>query len=284
MSNEVWTIKRLIEFTTDYFEKAGIDSPRIEAEILLSYALKKKRIDLYINFDKTTTKEELAFFKELIKRRRMHEPSAYITGMKSFMSLDFIVTKDVLIPRPETEHIVTSAIDAAKAYDIKNILDIGTGCGAIAVSLAKYIPDTRITATDISPNALNIAKENAEKHMVADRIKFMQTDVFPGTSEEKYDLIISNPPYIKSETIKGLQPEVKDHEPMSALDGGSDGMNVYNKILGGAKEFLSENGRMIFEIDPPLTETIKSAAKEAGYKNIEILEDLAGLARVALIS
>jgi release factor glutamine methyltransferase len=283
MQTDVWSIKRLIEFTTDYFDKAGIESPRLEAEILLAYTLKKKRIDLYINFDKAATKEELASFKELIKRRKDHEPSAYITGTKHFMSLEFKVTKDVLIPRPETEHLVGSAMDISKAFEVKSILDIGTGSGAIAISLAKYIPDAHVTATDISQAALDVAKENALKHGVEQRLELVLADTFPG-GPEKFDLIVSNPPYIKSEVIPKLMPEVKDHEPMSALDGGKDGMDVYRKILAGAKDHLSEKGKLIFEIDPPLTEVIKKLSLEEGFKNIEILKDLGGLDRIALIS
>ena len=281
MPGEVWTIKKVLDFASDYFNKARIENPHLEAEILLAKALNAKRIDLYINFEKVMSADELARFKEYIKRRKDHEPSAYIIGTKSFMSLDLAVTKSVLIPRPETELIVESALSLLKGLDRPSVLDIGTGSGAIAVSLAKYLPTAKIAATDTSEKALEVAAQNASANGVSDRIRFETADLFP-KSGEKFDLMVSNPPYIRTKDIEALPPEVKDHEPLSALDGGEDGMKYYGPIISGAKERLKENGHLILEIDPGLTLQISSMLKGSGYAGIDVRRDLNGCERAVI--
>lgn len=276
MENEIWTIKRVLDFATDYFTKAGIENPHLEAEILLACALNKKRIDLYVQFENALDKDELGRFKGFIQRRKNREPSAYITGVKSFMSLDFIVTKDVLIPRPETEMLVEAAIDISKEMQNPSILDIGTGSGAVAISIARYVPNSKVTATDISRKALEVAYENAKRHGVSDRINFEANDLFPGSG--KFDLIVSNPPYIKSDDIKTLAPEIKDHEPLSALDGGPDGLDHYRRILKEAKCHMTDNGHLLLEVgagqSKDVTAMAESILKPAGIKTRHDLNNI----------
>jgi release factor glutamine methyltransferase len=279
----VWTIKKLLDWTTDYFTKAKIENPHLEAEILLAHTLQIKRIDLYIRFEQVLTKDELARFKGCILRRKDHEPTAYITGIRSFMSLDLNVTKDVLIPRPETEILVESAIDIAKTLENPKILDIGTGSGAIAVSLAKYLPASYIYVTDISEKAIEAAELNAKKHGVQDRIKLEVADLFPKEALT-FDLIVSNPPYIKTADIDGLAPEIRDFEPRMAYDGGEDGLKYYKTIIGKAGGYLMSGGQLLLEIDPGLLEAISKMAQENGFGNFKIKKDLNGLERVVVIS
>jgi release factor glutamine methyltransferase len=283
MADEIWTVTRLLDWTTEYLKKNKVEEPHLEAEILLSHALNSERIKLYIDFEKIVDKNTLATFKGFITRRAKGEPSAYITGNKQFMSLNFIVTKDVLIPRPETELIVENAIGVSKKFTGKaSILDIGTGSGAIAVSLAKFIENSEIVATDLSEKALDVAALNAKKHGVENKIKFIKADLFPD-DVQKFDIIVSNPPYIKTALINGLQREVKDFEPLSALDGGGDGLTYYQAILAKAPEYLKENGAIILEISPDLAKDIVSLARNTlASKDIRVIKDLNGLDRVVV--
>jgi len=279
MSNEAWTIKKLLDWTTEYFNKNQIENPHLEAEILLARALNAKRIDLYINFEKEPGKEELAKFKGYVQRRRNNEPAAYITGIKSFMSLDFIVTNDVLIPRPETELLVETAMDIAKNIDKPFILDIGTGSGAIAVSLAKYIEKAIITATDTSEKALEVARKNAAIHQVENRITFEHADLFPA-KELKFDIIVSNPPYIRTEDIASLQPEIKNFEPISALDGGTDGLNYYRSMIANARCHLKNGGLILLEIGAGQDSEVANMLKNNDFSSVSVKKDLNGMDRV----
>jgi release factor glutamine methyltransferase len=284
MSKEIWTIKRVLDWATEYFKKNKIESPRLESEILLSHSLNLKRIDLYIKFETIMTDAELAKFKSYVVRRINHEPSAYITGKKAFMSLDFHVTNDVLIPRPETEMLVEEAIAISKVYDEGlSILDIGTGSGAIAVSLAKYIPNAKIYATDISEKAIQIATKNMTDLGFAQQITVEKADLFP-TQTSKFDMIVSNPPYIKTGIINTLEPEVRSFEPLSAIDGGEDGLKYYKVIAARAKEYLKDNGHLMLEIDPGLLEAISSLLTAAGFSNIRSKNDLNDMKRVIIAS
>jgi release factor glutamine methyltransferase len=277
-----WTIKRILDWAADYFNKQNIENPHLEAEILLAHALNLKRIDLYVKFEKELDQNELSRFKECVIRRKNHEPTAYITGIKSFMSLDLIVSRLVLIPRPETELLVEAAIDIAKHIEHPSILDIGTGSGAIAVSLAKYVKHSRIIATDISRGVTLIALENAKKHGVMDSITFEVADLFPKEAE-KFDLIVSNPPYIRSGDIKDLAPEIRDFEPHVAYDGGPDGLDHYRKILDKAGEFIKPNGYLLFEVGEGQAKEVVNLIRSA-FASAEIVtkKDLNGIERVII--
>jgi release factor glutamine methyltransferase len=293
--NEPWTSLKLIQWTAGHFEKKGIPNPRLDAELLLAHVLKCKRVDLYTGFEKTVSERHLAEFKALIERRAKREPLQYIIGETEFWGLEIKVTPDVLIPRPETELLVEKALKWLKAQSSKgifgdnvplepsalSILDIGTGSGCIAIALAKHLPEARITATDISREALEVAKENAEAHGVADRIEFVASDMAPWlyfeTQERKFDLIVSNPPYVDSRELDLLQPEVSRYEPRLALDGGKEGLEIVEKILREAPDFLKEGGRLVMEVGEGQAERLRQMAP------CEIRKDYNGVERIIVL-
>lgn len=285
MPGDTWTIKKLLDWTTGYFEKHQIDNPHLEAEILLAHALNAERIKLYIDFEKEPDRKALDAFKGFIVRRAKREPAAYITGSKQFMSLNFKVSPDVLIPRPETELLIENAIELIKKIDGKAaMLDIGTGSGAIAVSLAKFTDNAEITATDISEKALEIASANAQTHKVDGRIKFVRADLYP-PENIKFDIIVSNPPYIKTADIKGLQPEIRSFEPVSALDGGADGLDHYRRIIGKAGNYLKEDGVLLLEIGADQAKDVIGIVNDTlKPKSVVVKKDLSGLDRVVIAS
>jgi release factor glutamine methyltransferase len=260
MSPKTWAIKNLLKVTTDYLKEKQIENPRLTAEVLLAHQLNIDRMSLYINFDQPLNKSELSGYRLLIKRRLQREPLQYITGVQEFWSLDFIVDPQVLIPRPESELLVELAINQLKPPNAfenhpPKILDLGTGCGALAISLAKEVQEAKIWATDISSGALKLANLNAKKHGVADRIKFKHGDLWnPLINQDiTFDIIISNPPYIACEEYNDLPPEVRDYEPRSALDGKENGMYYIEKILKGGLRFLNTEGLILLEMAPDQT-------------------------------
>jgi release factor glutamine methyltransferase len=274
---ETWTITKLLDWTTEYFKKYNIEWPHLEAEILLAHSLGLKRIELYTNHERVLTPAELGRFKQLIQRRSKHEPIAYITGVQPFMSIEFFVDRTVLIPRPETEKLVEAAIELLKQG---TVVDIGTGSGAIAISLAKYLPDAKVIGTDSSPAAIEIAKKNAEHHNLADRIEFIVGDLFEPL-KDKVDMIVSNPPYIPSKEIEKLETDVKDWEPREALDGGEDGLNYIRILIEKAPEHLKPNGHLLFENDYNQSQKVKQLVENCGkYKSIKIIKDLNGKERI----
>lgn len=283
-----WTISSLLDWTTIYFTNHKIEEPHLEAEILLAHALGIKRIQIYTMHDRVLSDEELAAFKKLILRRIKREPTAYIIGYRPFMSLDFGVTKDVLIPRPETEILAEEAIEIIKQSEKKDVsvLDIGTGSGAIAISIAKYCPTARVWATDISKAAIEVAGNNAKKHGVGDRITFFTGDLLsPVDKNQKFDIIASNPPYIKTSDIETLQPEITQFEPVRALDGGPDGLAYYRKIAAQAPEYLSEKGHLLLEVGIGQAESVAEMAQVAGvFPIIKKIRDHSAIERVVLAS
>jgi release factor glutamine methyltransferase len=279
IAEETWTIKKLLDWTTEYFKKFDIEWPHLEAEILLAHALKFKRIDLYVHFERALKEEELKYFKRLILRRSKHEPIAYITGIQPFMSLDFKVDPAVLIPRPETEKLVEATIDLAKEFENPKILDIGTGCGNIAISLAKYIPGSAVLGIDSSAGALNIASENAKIHKIEDRCKFAECDLFP-ESGNKFDLIVSNPPYIPTGEIDKLQEEIK-FEPRAALDGGPDGLDHIKKIIDSSSKYLTPKGYLILEFG--MGQANKILEYSGSLREANIMKDNSGIDRILIL-
>ena len=284
-----WTIIRLLSWTESYFKQHAIDSPRLTAEILLAHSLGLKRIDLYMQFDRPLQKNELADFKVLIKRRRQHEPVAYITGEKGFFDSEFMVTDDVLIPRPDTETLVEQAIDILNARPAKGaarVLELGTGSGAVIVSLAKAMPDNLYFANDVSCEAVEIAVRNAESILGGrGSVAMFSGDWFSGLSPETgFDLIVSNPPYIPLDDIPGLAPEISGFEPVKALDGGIDGLDCFRIIIGQAHRFLAKGGALLLEMGSDQKQGIEEiAGLYDAYLPPVFKKDLAGNDRVALI-
>jgi release factor glutamine methyltransferase len=250
--DEPWTIGRLLDWTAKFLAQKGFEFPRLDTEVLLSHALGCKRIELYTRYEEPAAEEARARFKELIRKRLEGCPVAYLVGRKEFFSLEFEVGPAVLIPRPDTETLVVEALRLAKELAEPAIIDIGTGSGAIPVAIAKRHPGAKMTATDISAEALAVARRNAEKHDVAERVRFLHGDLFaPVPPDERFDFILSNPPYIAREDIPKLPAGVRDYEPHLALDGGSGGYAVFDRLIREAPRYLKPGGYLIVEIGSP---------------------------------
>lgn len=293
------TILKTLESATDSLTKAVVEAPRLNAETLICHVLKCNKTDFYTNPDKYLTDDEIDSITALVKRRTLREPLQYIIGKQGFWSLDFKVTKDVLIPRPETEIIIEEAIKLV-AHNSRPtaILDLCTGSGCIAITLAKKLPNAVIYATDVSNTALLIAKENAEMYGVLRNIKFIHGDIFdalnlrakgnkifdpcPLTHDPiSFDLIVSNPPYIKTSDIKTLEPEIKNFEPTNALDGGEDGLKIIKRIIDNAHNYLKKHGWLMMEIGIGQTLDVKTLLEKSGhYDEISITKDYSGIERV----
>ena len=276
----IWTIAKVLDWTKQYFADKGLENPRLDAEILLCSVLKCQRITLYVHFDQPLEEHELAQYRGYVARRAAAEPLAYILGSRAFMKYDFKVTPDVLVPRPETELLVECAVKLAGNIEAPEVLDIGTGSGAIIVSLLDMLPNAKGTAVDVSPGALKVAQANAEQIGVAQRLKFVRSDLYAALPQDsKFDIIISNPPYIPSADIAGLAADVR-REPRLALDGGADGLNFYRRIIGGAPKFLKPNGFLAFEIGINQGEAVAALCRQAGFAVTAVRHDYAGIDRM----
>jgi release factor glutamine methyltransferase len=259
---EPWTVNRLLQWTTDFLGRHGSDSPRLDAEVLLAESLGCRRIELYTRFDTVPADNARASFRELVKRRSEGTPVAYLVGRREFYSLSFRVTPAVLIPRPETEFLVIGLLDLAKqrpAGHELTICDVGTGSGILAVCAAKYLPHAKITAVDVSADALDVARSNAAAHGVESRIEFLQSDLFSGVPADRhFDYLVSNPPYVTESEYAALAPEVKNHEPRGALVAGPRGTEVIERLLPQAAERLVSGGWLLIEISPMLHDAAQS--------------------------
>ena len=289
-TSQPWTILRLLEWTTDFFRKKGSESARLEAEVLLAHARDCQRIELYTAFNEEPTEEQRVAFRELVRRRGEGVPVAQLVGHKEFYSLSFRVDESTLIPRPETEHLVIEAIDRLRALAPGvtdrplHVLDIGTGTGAIAISIAKTLRDVEVTAVDISEPALRIARWNADKHSVADRVTFLESDLLECIdSDRSFDLIASNPPYVSESEFDRLDAVVREHEPKSALVAGPEGTEIIERLLRECQAHLRPGGSLLIELSPMIGKACVDLAKRHGYTQIELLKDLAGLNRVLAV-
>ena len=260
------------------------DTPRLDVELLLKRALgdvDSMYIRMYL--DKELSEDQEKYFLEMMKDRLNQRPIAYILGNREFMGLDFFVKEGVLIPRPDTETLVEEIINICNNKTGLNILDIGTGSGAITVSLAKYLDKSHIVSVDISDIALEIASKNAVSNKVDERIDFIKSDVFSNVSREnKFDIIVSNPPYIKKSDIDGLDRQVKDFEPYNALEGGEDGLDFYRKITKESREFLNEKGILAYEVGHDQASDVSKIMQQNGFKGIYTKSDLQGFERVVI--
>ncbi len=273
---EDWNVKELLGWTNQYFSSKGIDSPRLEAEVLLAHVLKQERVYLYANYDAPVNKLERKQFRDLIQRRVGGEPAAYIIGYKEFMSLKFNVNPAVLIPRPDTEMMVEKILELPKGQ-VTDLCDVGTGSGAIAVSLAYYLPGARVTATDISEKALATARINAAENGVV--IDFWQGDLLaPLVNHPPFDLIAANLPYIPKNEYIILDQEVKEFEPVQALLATGDGLDIYRRLLPQALEKLKPGGYLFIEIANNQGEKALEMAK--AFIDVEIIKDMAGRDRI----
>ena len=293
---EGWTIGRLLEWTQKFFEKKGVAQPRLEAEILLAHALAVERIGLYMAYDRTVDEEPRTRFRDLVRRRAEREPTRYIIGGCEFMSLALKVAPGCLIPRPETELLVEEVIrrtgrkrglapparSAAVGGSGARIsaIDLCTGCGCVAVSLAVHVPEAAVVATDLSPTALAVARANAEAHGVADRVTFLEGDLYAALDAadvEPADFLLANPPYVAEAEWATLQPEIRDHEPREALVAGPTGMEVVERILKGAPAYLKAGGALLVEIGAGQgAAAMEKASAVRGLEGAEVCKDYAG--------
>ncbi|NLF06949.1 MAG: peptide chain release factor N(5)-glutamine methyltransferase [Pirellulaceae bacterium] len=312
--SEPWTVGRLLNWTADYFKQREADSPRLDAEVLLAHALGCRRIELYTRFDETPGEAARSEFREFVRRRGEGTPVAYLVGSREFYSIDFRVTPDVLIPRPETELLVVAVLDLAKAEGNGSgfsgqdsaletggsgvpvsppvprppspappisIADVGTGSGCIAVSLAKHLPACRVTALDISPAALAIASENARSHGLDDRVEFAESDLLAAVGARRFDFIVSNPPYVADGEWASLSRDVRDFEPRGALAAGPRGTEVIERLIPQAAEHLRAGGHLLIEIGPAIHDAVCGIIECDGRFELgSTIKDLARLPRV----
>lgn len=318
MNDKIWTIGRILKWTEQYFKDKGIESPRLDAEVLLAHVLEKQRIYLYVHFDEPLQPAELAAYREMIKQRVLRVPVAQILGEKEFMGLTFKVTADTLVPRPDTEILVQAAVERLKAMkgekpvtgvladesaaeepaegqpaggadaeqevaEPLHIADIGTGSGAICLSVLHYLADTVADTVDISPAARAVAEENAASLGLADRVTFHTGDLLQPLRGMTFAAILSNPPYIPEADIAGLAPEVRLKEPHTALSGGQDGLDFYRRLAKEAPAMLVPGGFMAFEVGIHQAEPVAALAKANPLiARTEILPDYAGIDRVVV--
>ncbi len=286
-----WTARELLEWTEGYFHRQQIPSARLDAELLLARALGVDRLGLLtLKFEELVDEETRAVFRELVKRRGKKEPVAYLTGEKEFYSLPFEVTPAVLTPRPETEHLVDEALALIRELPQQRprILDLGTGSGNISVSIAANSPGAEITAVDISPEALEVARRNAEKNNVGERIRFLEGDLFAAlpVGTAPFDLVVSNPPYIAAAEEEGLMEDVRLYEPRIALvdsqspDG--DGLGFFRSICQGLEDWLAGEGAVIVETGDSQAENVGQLFEAQGLRNVSITRDYAKIPRVVL--
>ena len=257
---------------------SGAEEYALDCELFMMKSTGLSKIQLFTRNDYILSDEEYNTFVSMVERRQKGEPCQYITGTAYFFDHEFEVNSNVLIPRNDTEILVETVIEYGKKHGFKTMLDIGTGSGCIAISLA--LEGFEMTAVDISKGALETAKKNADKNGA--KVEFINSDVFSSVSGRKFDAIVSNPPYIEKDVIPTLMKDVKDFEPMSALDGGEDGLDFYRQIIREGKEHLNENGFIFFEIGYNQGEAVKNLFEESRYSEVRVIQDLAGLDRVVL--
>ncbi len=305
---KTWRVIDLIQWTTEYFERHNIPTPRLDAELLLGHLLQKSRLQLYLHFETPVFQEQLSAFRELVKKRVEHTPVSYLTNHREFMSLSFYVDGRVLIPRPETEILVETVLQVERSEDSENrnerseipdrrsggqkgkcrLIDIGTGSGAIAISLAVNRPDWEIVATDLSADALTVAQQNATLHHCADRLTFLQGDLFEPAQElesPRFDWIVSNPPYVSAEDFPTLSPDVRDHEPKIALIAGGDGLDIIRRLVADAPRFLNPHGQLIMEIGYNQSGAVQQLIQSnPAYNECQVIKDYSGIERVVVAS
>ncbi len=281
-----WTIQKLLNWTTEYLTQKKVDSPRLSAELLLSSVLGLRRIELYTQFSRIVEEEHLAKLRELVRRAGQHEPIAYLVGKTEFYSIELEVTPDCLIPRPETELLVQRAIEFLRQRTgSRQVCDLCTGCGTIAVAIAKNVPDARVVATDISAAALGVAAKNVKKHQLEERVELLEGDLFepliPPLDVTQFDLIACNPPYVSAAEYEDLEKNVKDYEPRAALYGGEDGLDIYRRICEQVGRFLKSDGVLLLEIGYKQGPAVKELLEETSlFPTIGIDKDISGHDRV----
>ncbi len=282
------TVLSLIRKSTAFFEEKGIDEAKRSAEYLLAHAMGQKRLQLYLRFDQPVGEDELIRFRELVRRRLKNEPVQYLVGTTEFYGIEFAVSPAVLIPRPETEHLVEAVIDRVRDERLPRtarILDIGTGSGIIAITLAAQLAEVQVTGIDISEAAIDVARENAFRNKVDARLSLLAHDILSPSLNGvggPFDIVVSNPPYIAEAEIATLQPEVRAYEPVAALTDGGDGLAFYRRIAELHSQLLVDGGLLAVEIGFGQAEDVRRIFEAAGLEDVEIIKDYSGIDRVLL--
>ncbi len=281
MAQSSHTIREILKKTVPFLESKGCATARLDAEVLLAETLGTDRLHLYLDMDRPLNEHETDRYRELVRRRAMLEPVAYILGFKEFRSMPFAVDSRTLIPRPETEHLIEMAIEMLNGAEAPEIFEVGTGSGAIAVSLARESEEARIQASDFSSGAIEVAQQNADQLGVSAQIEFIEGDLFAGRAGP-YDLIVSNPPYVPDGDIGSMQKDVVNFEPHEALFAGKSGMDFIERLAAGAPERLHPGGKLIFEIGIKQSEAVERLiGVTEGLKFLTVAPDLQGIPRVA---
>jgi release factor glutamine methyltransferase len=287
-TNDIWTIQKLLNWVAEYLKNKGIDSPRLSAELLLSYVLGLKRIELYTQFEKIVSEKQLAKLHDLVERAGQHEPTAYLTGKTEFYSLELDIRTDCMIPRPETELLVERAIEFLRTRTGKQfVCDLCTGSGCIAVAIARNYPQCQIIATDISDAALSVAAKNIEKYGLKEKIKLLCGDLFdpimPQLDVERFDLIVCNPPYVSAAEFEKLEKNVKDYEPKVALFAGDDGLDIYRRIIERVEQFLKPDAALMLEIGYNQGQAVRQLLEQIRiFAEITIEKDFNGNDRIVI--
>jgi release factor glutamine methyltransferase len=284
-----WTVRKTLEWTTSFFTRKGVDAPRLSAELLLAHVLSIPRIKIYTDYERLLTDEDRAKLRSLVLRAGEHEPIAYLTGRAHFFNLEFDVTRDVLIPRPDTETLVENVIQAVRrqlVLEAPRVLDVCTGSGCVAAAIAHSLKNAVVIATEISPAAAAVARGNVEKLGLTGRVTIEEGDLFEPLGRivdpQPFDLIVANPPYIPSGQIESLDRSVRDYEPLTALDGGLDGLQLHRRIVAEAPGRLNAGGRIFLEIQfdqGPAARELFAGGGEA-WDEVRVLKDHAGHDRV----
>lgn len=275
-----WTIGSVLDWSTDYLTQKGADQARLDAELLLAAALDQDRLYLYLNKQQPLDAAELAAYKKLIQRRAVREPVAYILGHKGFWKNDFLVGPGCLIPRPETELLVETALPRLPEETGSRLLELGVGSGAVILSLLRERPEAMAVGVDVSPQALDWARLNAEKMNLTDRLELLEGDLFEPVNGREFDLIVTNPPYVAEGDYPGLAPEITDHEPVTALTSGPEGLDCLRRITAQGRDFLVPGGWLLTEIGEDQGQAVRELFQAAGWTEVKVLPDLAGLDRV----
>jgi release factor glutamine methyltransferase len=281
-ASEGWTVQRILEWTASFLKQKGVESPRLEAELLLAHARKCPRIRLYTDFTDLLTDNERTVMREFVQRRAKREPLSYIVGTREFYGRTFEVGSGVLIPRPETETLIDLCLERIPKEEPREILEVGFGSGCIAITIAKQRPQCSVVATDMSAIAMEIAARNVTKLDVASRVTLLPGDTLEPVQQlgKTFDGLVSNPPYIRDDERGTLEPEVAEHEPPEALFAGLDGLDVVRKIVAQAPSLLKPGAFLALELDPTQCETVKSMLEAAGFTSTGIRRDLSGNERV----
>jgi release factor glutamine methyltransferase len=278
---ELWSIRRLLLWAVDDFQKRGFESARLEAELLLGHALGKSRIELITQSDFVPEVQQLNVFRELLRRRRAQEPTAYLLGQREFYGLPMQVDQRVLIPRPDTETLVEVALQRSRPwYAHGNALDLCTGSGCVALAFVHHRPGWSMTGTDLSEDALQVAEHNALRLGKILGLRWVRSDLFASLPKQRFDLITANPPYIPSAEVLRLQPTILDYEPRLAIDGGADGLAVTRRIIQQAPEWLTAGGALAIEIGYDQGATVETLFRETGFADVTVHRDYGARHRV----